>query len=424
MLADFNKDTNLDVTGGWDNPAVYLGNGGSGGTMSWTESSSGLISGGHYTGVDATDFNKDGSIDLIISSYSGGGLIAYKNVNNAASWVSTSTGLPKSGGYMDVTAADFNSDGNPDVATAGYDPGGRTGIHVFYGDGAGNWTEESSGLPTTNSYAGCDSGDFDNDGKIDVVLGRHDGGGIDVYRNTQGAGPLPPTISSTNPANDASNVPKNTKISITFSVAMDHTPTESAISASPSIMGSFAWDGTSKTVTWTPSADLQANVKHTIGISTAAKSKDGMGLQLPYSFSFTTGTSTDTIPPSVSSTSPTNNKNDVDPGAKITITFNEGMDQTASSGAISIAPGSIAGRSWTDNKTIVLTAQLEGGKTYIVTISTGAKDLAGNAMQNTYTLTFTTKSGGGGGTGIPGPGIVALILIALLAALILRKRRH
>lgn len=111
VLVDFSKDGNLDVTSGWTGSRVYLGNGGGGGSMSWTQSSSGLPTGGSYTGVDATDYNKDGSIDLLISSYSSNGLRAFRNNNNGASWTSQSTGLPNSGGYMDLAAADFNNDG-------------------------------------------------------------------------------------------------------------------------------------------------------------------------------------------------------------------------------------------------------------------------------------------------------------------------
>ena len=432
VLVDFNKDSNLDVTGGWDNAAVYLGNGGGGGGMSWTESSSGLISGGHFTGVDTTDFNKDGSIDLIISSYSGGGLLAYKNVNNAASWESTSNGLPKSGGYMDLTTADFNNDGSPDVATAGYNPGGKTGIHVFNGDGTGNWVEESSGLPTSNSYAGCDSGDFNNDGKVDLVLGRQDGKGIDVYRNIMGGGSPPPTVLSTNPVNGVNNVPKNTNIAITFSTAMDQAATEGAVSASPSITGSFTWDGTSKTMTWTPSADLQVSTKYTINIGTSAKSMDGMPLESPYSFSFTTGTSADNTHPSISSTNPTNGQKNVDPGGKVTITFSEPMDHTATESAVSISPGSITGKSWSDDKTLVLSVQLEGGRSYNVTVSMGAKDLAGNAMASPNAFSFTTKKpmgdGGGNILGLDATTFVMLVimiivLVAVFVIVMMRRKK-
>lgn len=299
VMADFNNDHNLDVTGGWDTTGVYLGNGGGGGAMSWSPSSTGLPSGGHFTGMDATDFNNDGSLDLVISSYSGNGVSAYRNVNGATSWSNSSTGLPFSGGYMDIVAADFNGDGNPDLAFGGYSPGGSTGIHVFTGNGAGSWSESSSGLPTGNSYAGGAVGDFDNDGRPDLMFGRQDGGGIDVYRNIQPVGQSTPRVTLTDPADAETGVPIDANIAITFSTAMDQSAAVGAISSSPAITGSFIWDVTSKTVTIAPSMNLQPNTKYVVTISIAAKGQGGVHILCHYTYSFTTSPSAPEISPLV-----------------------------------------------------------------------------------------------------------------------------
>lgn len=183
VLVDFNDDGNLDLAaGGAAGVSVYLGNGGNGGSMQWTEASSGLPD-ARFTGVDAADVDKDGSIDLVLSSYragSGHGLRVYKNVNDASSWTSISTGLPTSGDYLDVSAGDIDNDGDFDIVTAG-SYGSTYGIHVFYGDGQGSWSEDSEGLPTTNQYVGNALGDVNGDGRPDMLFGRYRGGGLEVW---------------------------------------------------------------------------------------------------------------------------------------------------------------------------------------------------------------------------------------------------
>ena len=49
--------------------------------------------------------------------------------------------------------------------------------------------------------------------------------------------------------------------------------------------------------------------------------------------------------------------------------------------------------------TFTPTTNLDYGKTYTATITTGAKDSAGNALQTDYTWSFTTQSGSSNGGG-------------------------
>lgn len=393
VFADFDKDGNLDVTTGCEIAGSYLDNGGQGGSMTWTLSSSDLID--HttcYTGFDATDFDKDGDMDLVISSQTGNvGARAFKNTNNGASWTNASIGLPVSGSYMDLVSADFDKDGNPDVGTVGYLV--TAGIHVYYGDGIGSWTEDSSGLPTGNSYLGVDDGDFDGDGWADLVAGRQDGG-IDCYRNIQNSGPAPPRVTSTNPMNGAIGVLKNATIVVTFSQAMDHAATEGAISANPSITGTFSWGGTSKTVTWAPSANLQVNTKYFVNVSKAARSQAGINLPSQYTFSFTTE-SWAPSPPTVSSTNPVDKATGIPVTTTIAITFSKAMNKSATEPAVSASPSITWTPAWTSGDTIVTftpSASLKTGTKYTITISTAAKSADGAKMASPYEFSFTTVS--------------------------------
>lgn len=193
-LVDFDGDGELDLAaGGAAGVSVFLGNGGAGGSMSWTESSSTLPD-GRYAGVCAADVDNDGDLDLVLSAYnagSGEGVRVYRNDNNAASWTSMSSGLPTEGDYIDVLCGDFNLDGNLDILAAG-SYSDTYGIHIYYGNGAGSWSENSENLPSGDQYIGTDISDMNGDGRPDIVLGLNRGDGIQVWSNIPGSAPPSP----------------------------------------------------------------------------------------------------------------------------------------------------------------------------------------------------------------------------------------
>jgi hypothetical protein len=205
-ISDFNKDGSPDIAvGGMAGMDIFLGNGGSGGGLNWSRSSSGLPdvppeSVIRFTGIASNDIDRDGLDDLVLASYGalafgkGQGLRAYRNVNNAASWENYSRGLPEWGDFLDVATADFNLDGYPDIVAGGYSENpkdGIRGIQVYLGSEEGIWLRYEKGLPNSSSYIGVDTGDVNGDGRPDIAIARYfktsagDGkGGIEVWLNT------------------------------------------------------------------------------------------------------------------------------------------------------------------------------------------------------------------------------------------------
>jgi hypothetical protein len=106
--------------------------------------------------------------------------------------------------------------------------------------------------------------------------------------------PPAPTVVSTFPLNGATFVCNQASWGkeITFSLAMDQSATNPAVTISPSGILNKAWDGTSKTVTLTHGLALAMNTQYTITVSTAARSQAGVNMASPYTFSFTTCTTT------------------------------------------------------------------------------------------------------------------------------------
>jgi hypothetical protein len=225
------------------------------------------------------------------------------------------------------------------------------------------------------------------------------------WRFTTVAAPdvIAPMVSSTEPSIRKTGVAINKKISVSFSEEMDPltiTPTYTVTGpdAVP-IAGIVTYVGV--TATFTPENDLEYIATYTATITNEAKdlagnSLNGNTLAGDYEWSFTTGAAPDTFSPIMRSTSPANRKTDVVVNKKITASFSEAMDPLTVSTETFTVNGPdeipISGSVIYVGVTAIFTPEydLEYETTYIAKITTGAKDLAGNALTNDHTWIFTT----------------------------------
>jgi len=131
-----------------------------------------------YQGVAAADVNGDGFVDIVAANATSeaiGGIQVWFGDGHGG-WPMeagpTSTGI-----YMDVAVADFNGDGRPDLAGAGWGSGGA--LRLWFGDGQGGWITG----PTleAGSFYGVQKADLDGDGHPDVLAAGHRSG-ISVFR--------------------------------------------------------------------------------------------------------------------------------------------------------------------------------------------------------------------------------------------------
>lgn len=206
-----------------------------------------------------------------------------------------------------------------------------------------------------------------------------------------------PSVVSTIPANGAANVPVNTPISATFSIAMSSASITTGTfkvdgPGGAAVAGSVAYSGL--TATFTPSAPLATATTYTATITTGAATPGGAELIGPYVWSFTT----DTPPPAVVSTVPANGAANVPIDQALSATFNEAMSPstisatsftlTATGGAAVAGTVTYAG----GTATFTPTADLAYSTNYTATITTGAQDLEGESLVASYVWTFTTIS--------------------------------
>ena len=100
-----------------------------------------------------------------------------------------------------------------------------------------------------------------------------------------------PTVSTLSPANNATGVPRNNAITISFNVAMDPATINSSTvivkQGGTVIPGTVTYSGT--TATFTPTDALLALTEYTVTITTGAKTLAGIALAANVVSSFTTG---------------------------------------------------------------------------------------------------------------------------------------
>lgn len=222
-----------------------------------------------------------------------------------------------------------------------------------------------------------------------------------VWSFTTGLAPAdvtPPTVISTDPANASIGVVISKIISANFSKEMNPATINSTTfllsQGTTPVAGTVTYSGV--TASFSPNAILIPNTVYTATITTGTKDLAGNALVSNYVFSFTTGQSTaDVTPPNVISTDPSNAATGVVLSKVIAATFSKAMNpSTINSSTFLLSQGTtpVAGTVTYSGTTARFTpnANLLPNTVYTATITTGAKDVAGNSLVANYTWTFTT----------------------------------
>lgn len=221
-----------------------------------------------------------------------------------------------------------------------------------------------------------------------------------VWTFKTGAGPdlIPPTVVSTDPAPAAIGVAFNKKISATFSKVMDSLSTTNSFKLYNTTNGGTAVSGTvtysGATAVFTPTVNLLQNTTYTGTITTTAKDRSGNFLVSNYVWSFTTLA---IIAPTVVSTDPSNTATGVLLTKIVSATFSKAMDSLSATTSFTLANTSLGGASVSGSVTysgltavFTPTANLLPNTTYTGTITTVAKDVAGDTLVSNYVWSFIT----------------------------------
>ena len=220
------------------------------------------------------------------------------------------------------------------------------------------------------------------------------------FKTAPSAGPL--TVVATNPANGAFSVPINQVVTAAFSQSMNAatvtTSTFTLAAGATPVAGVVTYVSPGSIATFTPSAALAFNTVYTATITTGAMDTAGDMLARNYVWSFTTAAAANTTAPTVIATIPSNMATGVPLNQILSATFSKAMSAAAINGATFTLAGpgttavsaQVAYSSVGDTATLTPSSNLAPSTLYTATITTGAKDLAGNALAANYVWTFTT----------------------------------
>lgn len=212
----------------------------------------------------------------------------------------------------------------------------------------------------------------------------------------------PPTIVARSPGIGVGNIAINTNVTVTFNEAMDIATINSTnITLKPTagganIAANVACNSPCTTATLDPAADLLNGTSYTVTVTTGVKDVSGNQLAAQSTWAFTT--IADTTAPTILSTSPVSGTTVAAP-ATITITFSEDMDAASVITATTVkktsdsspVAGIVSYNVSTKTAIFTPTAPLASGTGYTVTVTTGAKDLAGNGLTGTFIFSFNTS---------------------------------
>jgi len=206
-----------------------------------------------------------------------------------------------------------------------------------------------------------------------------------------------PTVNSTEPINNATGVALNKAIVVNFSEAMDiatiNASTFTLMQGTTVVAGALTYTGSK--ATFTSTSNLENSKIYTATITSGAKDIAGNALASNHTFSFTTEVAADIILPVVNSTVPQNNATGVELNKVVALTFSEAMNPlTINASTFTLMQGTAAvsgvvaysGTTATFTPSVILVSDL----VYTATITTGAKDLAGNSLAANSVLSFTT----------------------------------
>ena len=120
--------------------------------------------------VVAGDFNGDGNLDFAVSNQSDNTISVMKGNGSGTTFTNFSGSPFGTGGGTSPAAialADFNGDGQPDLAVA---ESGQNRVDIFKGNGDGSFTLLANATSTGNKPVSIVAGDFNADGKVDFAV--------------------------------------------------------------------------------------------------------------------------------------------------------------------------------------------------------------------------------------------------------------
>jgi uncharacterized protein (TIGR03437 family) len=168
VVGDFNKDGKLDLAFAnelGNNVTLLLGNG-SGGFTAATGSPFAVGNGPHS--LVAADFNGDGNLDLAVANATDGTVTVLLGNGSGGFTAASGSPFPAGADPIFVAEGNFNRDGKPDLALVNE---GNDTVTVLLNNGSGGFTAApASPFPVGSQPVAVAVADFNGDGNPDLVI--------------------------------------------------------------------------------------------------------------------------------------------------------------------------------------------------------------------------------------------------------------
>jgi hypothetical protein len=206
-----------------------------------------------------------------------------------------------------------------------------------------------------------------------------------------------PIVISSSPTQGSPGVSPNASISVTFNEAVDQTTVIQSnfvlkvTSTGATVPGQLTYDASTRTATFRPTSAL-SQTGYTFTVN-GVKDTGGNLMPAPFVLTFTV----DTTAPTVTSVVPTGSN--VPTNTTVQVTFSEAMDSATflptnvflkNTGTGVVVAASLAYNRLTNVLTLTPSGPLSNATNYTLTVTTGVKDVAGNALAAQFTSSFTT----------------------------------
>ncbi|RIL00813.1 MAG: hypothetical protein DCC75_13855, partial [Proteobacteria bacterium] len=170
----------VDLEGDGSVEAVLLGNERAGvqifdwdGDRGWRLRAT-LMDGRIGRDMKIVDMNRDGRLDIVVSYFRDGVIIFLQEAGGGWTVAPPTNFYSENGDFRSLVVADFNRDGNNDIALNGSFSGvlKPSGPDVYLSDGKGGWISDSEGLKVFKRPAdGITAGDLNGDGVPEILAG-------------------------------------------------------------------------------------------------------------------------------------------------------------------------------------------------------------------------------------------------------------